>query len=557
VKDTRVEGLAALPAPTMKDRTMDAAAKTTREERRWVLLWAVLIVGLTCLPYLLSWWLAPADTQYTGLLINHFDGESYYAKMQQGARGDWLFHLAFTPEPHDGAFIFTFYLALGRLAAILGLPIPLIYHLARIVCGLFLLVVAYRFISRFLEKVQSRRAAFLLLGFSAGFGWLLAPLGVIIADLWVVEGFTFLSILANPHFPLAIGLMLLLFINVLDASPPNIIPATERAAAGRQTMIRLLDSAGLGLLLAVIQPFAVPIALAVLAVYLGILALREHRLPGIGILITGVAAASAAPIMLYDLYVYNANPALVAWSAQNLTPSLPPWDYALGYGLILFLAVGGVAIAVRRRVHTDLFLLAWVGCVMVLLYVPFALQRRFITGLHVPLTLLAALGLEQIVWPRVRARRRGLVTGLLVSFTALTNLFVPLITVAGVAQGRHPLVMTADEAGAFAWLHDNSAWTDTVLAPPDSGVFVPAWAGNRVVYGHPFETIDAGMKEGEAAHFYSPEATTAERRDLLKRYGVRYVLVPSLTPTLALPSLDLTPVWTQGDAVLYRVGAHR
>ncbi|NIV33482.1 MAG: hypothetical protein GWN58_29745, partial [Anaerolineae bacterium] len=68
-------------------------------------------------------------------------GESYYAKMQQGARGDWLFHLAFTSEPHEGAFIFTFYLALGHLAAALGLPIPLVYHLARICAGLFLLLV--------------------------------------------------------------------------------------------------------------------------------------------------------------------------------------------------------------------------------------------------------------------------------------------------------------------------------------------------------------------------------------------------------------------------------
>jgi hypothetical protein len=525
------------------------------KERRWALRWVAIIVALTCLPYLLALWLAPADTQYTGLLINHFDGESYYAKMQQGARGDWLFHLAFTPEPHDGAFIFTFYLALGRLAAILGLPIPLVYHLARIVAGLFFLVVAYRFIARFSEKLQARRAAFLLLGFSAGFGWLLAPLGVIVADLWVVEGFTFLSILANPHFPLAIGLMLLLFTHVLDASLPKPIPPTERATAGRPTMTRLLGAAGLGLLLAVIQPFAVPVALAVLAVYLGSLTLRDHRLPGMGILITGAAAAGAAPIMLYDLYVYNTNPALAAWSAQNLTPSLPVWNYALGYGLILLLAIGGIGFAVRRRDSADLFLLSWVGIIAVLLYVPFALQRRFITGLHVPLTLLAAIGLEQIVWPRLRARRRALFTGLIVGFSALTNLFVPLVAVVGVAQGQSPLVMTLDEADACAWLGEHTPWTDTVLTRPESGQFVPAWAGNRVVYGHPFETIEAETKREESAHFFSPDATPGERRALLDRYGVRYVFVQPLGTDLDPAALGLTPAWTGRDAVLYQVEA--
>jgi len=526
----------------------------SKRESLWVLLWAVVIVGLTCLPYLVAWQLAPTSTQFTGLLINHFDGESYYAKMQQGARGDWLFHLAFTPEAHDGAFIFTFYLALGHLAALSGLPIPLVYHLARAVAGLFFLWVAYRFIARFFDHLPTRRAAFLFLGFSSGFGWLLAPFGITTADFWVAEGFTFLSILANPHFPLAIGLMLILFLSVLDLPSP----ASPAPAAGTERrlnlLLRLLGCAALGLLLAVVQPFAVPIVLVVLAVYLGLLALRNRRRPWSGILVAGAAMTGASPVMIYDLYVYRANPALAAWSAQNLTASLPPWDYALGYGLILLLAVVGVGVAVRRRRPTDLFLLAWIGSVLVLLYLPFPLQRRFITGLHVPLTLSAAIALEQVLWPRTR--RRALLTGTLLGLAAITNIFVPLVAVAGVAQGRSPLVMSHDEAAACAWLGEHTAWTDTVLAPPESGQFIPAWAGNRVVYGHPFETIDATTKEAEAAHFFSLGATAAERRAMLNRYGVRYVLAPDPAMSLDLnpAGLGLEPVWSGEQATLYRVG---
>jgi hypothetical protein len=255
---------------------------------------------------------------------------------------------------------------------------------------------------------------------------------------------------------------------------------------------------------------------------------------------------------------------LAAWSAQNLTPSLPPWNYALGYGLILLLAIGGIGIAVRRRESADLFLLSWAGSVAVLLYVPFALQRRFITGLHVPLTLLAAIGLEQIVWPRLRVRRRALVTGLIVGFSALTNLFVLLVAVVGVAQGQSPLVMTLDEADACAWLGEHTPWTDTVLTQPESGQFVPAWAGNRVVYGHPFETIEAEAKREESAYFFSPDATVTERRALLDLYGVRYVFVhvrydygSPMDADLEPAALGMTPAWTGRDAVLYRVGAHR
>jgi hypothetical protein len=522
---------------------MRSATLVRRKERRWALLWSVLIVGLACLPYVIAWLIAPADTQYTGLLVNHYDGESYYAKIQQGARGDWLFHLPFTSEPHEGAFVYTFYLALGHLAAALGLPIPLVYHLTRVCASLFLLLVAYRFVAQFFDHVRTRQAAFLLLGFSSGFGWLAAPLGLLTADLWVAEGFTFLSILVNPHFPLTIGLMLLIFLGILDqwGQPPQVR--------------RFLESAVLGLVLAVVQPLAILVVLVVLGVYLVLVTWRERRLPWGEIVATGAVALAAAPIMLYDLYAFNTNPALSAWSAQNLTLSLPPWDYGMGYGLILLLALGGIVFAFRCRQSTDLFLIAWTGSVVILLYLPFALQRRFITGFHVPLTLLAALGLEQIVWPRIPSKRRALVTNIIIAFTALTNVFVPVIAVAGMAREKTALVMSRDEVAACNWLAEHTAWTDTVFAPVESAQFIPAWAGNRTVYGHPFETIDAETKETETVRFFSPETTNTDRRTLLDRYGVRYVLVTDPKTLPDTTSLGLSLVWSGDKAALYRVEA--
>lgn len=523
----------------------------SKNEWRWALFWAAIIVGLSSLPYLLAWRLAPEDVQYTGLLINHFDGASYYAKMRQGMRGDWLFHLAFTPEPHDGVFVYTFYLALGHLARVLHLPIPLVYHLARIATGLILLLVAYRFIAVFFRHVQARRLTFLLLGLSAGLGWLFGPLDLLTADLWVVEGFTFLSIFTNAHFPLMTGLMLLIFLNILETLAIDFRRVKKKGWLRNLRASRLLVAYALGLLLALVQPLAIPVTMSVLIVYLATLTWQSRQLPWNAILVTVAAAAGAAPFLLYDLYVYLTNPAIASWSAQNVTPSLPPWSYALGYGLVLLLALVGIWIAARRRTPTDLFLLAWAGTVVVLLYVPFALQRRFITGLHVPLSLLAAIALVQAIRPRVRPSRRGLATGLIIGFAALTNLFVPLVSVVGVAQGQPPLVMSQDEADACAWLRENTAWTDTVLAPATAGEFIPAWAGNRVVYGHPFETIDAKAKKESVDRFYNPLTAETERRALLAQYGVCYVL--ALETSFNAQNLDLLPVWTGKEATLFHV----
>ena len=202
-------------------------------------------------------------------------------------------------------------------------------------------------------------------------------------------------------------------------------------------------------------------------------------------------------------------------------------------------------------------MLAWAGSAAVLLYVPFALQRRFITGLHVPLVLLATMGLEQVVWRRVGSHRRTLATALLIAAASPTNLVVPLVAVAGVAAGRPPLVMTAGEAGACDWLAENTAWTDTVLAPVEAGQFIPAWAGNRVVYGHPFETIDAERKRDEVIHFYSAAATAAERQALLEAYDVRYVLTAGERAGVDLAGLGLVGAWAGDGLVLYRAGGGR
>ena len=228
----------------------------SQNENRWALRWAVVIVALTCLPYLLAWFMAPADTQYTGLLVNPLDGASYFAKMQHGARGNWLFHLTFTPEDHQGVFVYTLYLLLGKIAGLSGIPMPYIYHLARCVAGLLLLMIAYRFIARFAERLQTRRAAFLLLGVSAGLGWLLAPFGLITADLWVAEGFTFLTLFINPHFPLGMALMLLVFIPLLDLRSDASSPLVRIAGAGAASLA-----------LPLVHPTAVPILWAVLGVY--------------------------------------------------------------------------------------------------------------------------------------------------------------------------------------------------------------------------------------------------------------------------------------------------
>ena len=79
---------------------------------------------LACLPYLIVSMTTPPELFYTGFLTNPEDGHSYLAKMRQGQRGQWRFTLPYTAEPHEGEFLFTYYVALGHLARVAGLHAP-------------------------------------------------------------------------------------------------------------------------------------------------------------------------------------------------------------------------------------------------------------------------------------------------------------------------------------------------------------------------------------------------------------------------------------------------
>jgi hypothetical protein len=526
-----------------------------RKEGQWVFLWSILIVGLTCLPYLYACFVTPDDMQFTGLLSNPIDGNSYLAKMRQGAQGKWLFHLPYTSKDHDGAFIFTYYLLLGRLSTFLGLPLILAYHLARVVNSLISLCIIYCFISLFDLKKSTRRTAFLLIGLSSGLGWLAVPFHVFAPDLWVPEAITFYSIFANPHFPLAVALMLLTFAFVLvplQAEGENGQPET-RSSVGRDSILAGLSS----LLLGVVQPFCVITVYSVLGGYFVLRLLKERHLPWPEILRGIVAGAATAPIMAYDYYVYTFNPVLRAWSEQNVTPSPPPWEYAVAYGFVLVLAVGGAVLALRRRSKADLVLLAWVIVTALLLYAPFSLQRRLVTGLHVPLCILAAMALSRYVLPRFSLARRTLILGAIIGLAMFSNLFVMVALMGGAAQHDPRLYLYRDELEAMAWLQENTQPRDIVLASPATSLFIPAWAGNRVLYGHPFETIEAEKKRALAEAFYQAQTEESVRRGIIESDHINYVFYGPRESALSGGALETTPLlseaYTNPGVTIYQV----
>jgi hypothetical protein len=514
-----------------------------------------------------GWLASTPDRVFEGFIIDVDDAHSHLAKMQQGYRGEWQYRLLFTPEPHDGVYTNTFYIALGHLVRLIDADLVATYHGARLIFGLVYLLVAYAFVAFFLSDLAGRRLAYVLLCFSSGLGWLaLLVSGSFVAgditpvDFWFIEMYSFFTVMLFPHTSLALALLLITFglaLRYIETGRWTIIAGAAVSAAG----------------VSVIHPFMLLVIALVLGGYWFFVFLRQRhsprRLPGLVAL-----ALLSVPVVVYQYVTMVSAPVFAGWQAQSLTLSPAPWHYALGYGVVLALAIPGGWWALRQRGRWP-FLSLWLLIIAPLLYAPvvFNLQRRVIEGAQVPLCILATVGMTRYVLPAVGRSRlatslaaRGysvrrselLVRNLLVALTLPSTLFLILSASLAAAAGAPDMVHSADEIAAVNWLGANSSPADTVLASYEIGGFIPARIGHRVFMGHWTETVDLASKRAAAERFYGA-ATDDERRAMLRQYGIVYVFHGPRER--AMGDFDpakadyLTLVFTSHDVNIYQVAA--
>lgn len=522
---------------------------------------SLAVLFLTTWPYMAAYRHAGADYVFGGFLINYQDGNTYLAKMYQGWLGEWRFRLPYTAQPGRGAYLFLFYLFLGHAARIFNLSLIFTFHAVRIVGTIFLLLSLHYFFKRLLPEPSRYTLAFVLAALGSGLGWLALPFGAITADYWVAEAYPFLSAYTNPHF--SIGLSLLLWLLL----PP------QRAGGlrlGWKALAYLLASTSLGIM----SPFGVVVVLMVLSGLLAwnLWAGKVWLVKGSGfdrfskfvsharqdwvfqrILLVAVAGV---PWLLYDLWVTHSDAILAGWNAQNVTPTPPVWDLVLSLSPVLLLALPGAIAAIRKKQESLGLLVVWAGLGLALLFLPFGLQRRFMMGIYVPLAGLAVPGLELLA---AGSRRKYFFGAALVLLLVLpTNATILLAARHGMQTHAPELYLSRDEANAFSWMKSSTAQDAVVLAGAKTGLLIPAHTGRRVIYGHPFETVNADQEFRLVESFFKhpSEMDTGEASgDFLSRRGVDYVFVGPSERALggALLNSKMEAVFNSGQVTLYRV----
>jgi hypothetical protein len=264
-----------------------------------------------------------------------------------------------------------------------------------------------------------------------------------------------------------------------------------------------------------------------------------------------VLVAPAAPVAVYYGALLAYNPALSEWNSQNVTLAPSPLVLALGLGIPLLIALPGIYRAIRRfEPDGDQFMLIWLVVMLVVMYLPTNTQRRFSAGMMLIIAYFATRSLEDFwfIYVSRRWRTRLLVVALplmMMSFVFL--LFGNMRVIVGPFLER-------DYASAFEWLRLNTRPEDVVLASPNVSLWVPAWTGARVVYGHPFETLNAGAREQAVVNWYA-DSQASNCSDVLNTadYAVRYIVIGPQEAQLGETacSTELTEVARFGNVAVY------
>jgi len=510
-------------APTVRPalRAHDVVLLSGREWA-WLVTVSCVLVAVSLLPlFAAAGAMAGSQWQFMGFTHNYLDGASYLSKMRIGLDGGWLLQFLHTPEAHDGALMMVLYPALGHLARISGLDLIVVFHLARVIAAFIMYLSLYTLGAVLWAGVQARRLFFLIAALGFGFGWLLAPLTGLTAfpDLSIPEVFPFYSSLVNSHFPLAIALLAL-----LTAQFVLLVRSGGTALPRWSWLGTVVMSLGLALLYPQgLAPFAAAVVLMLALIYR-----KERILPRQMLAHLAALIAPAVPVALYLGLEVRFSDVLTEWNRQNVTAAPPLWVMAAGLGLPLLLGLPAMWRAARRMDRDgDRFMLVWLLCMLVFIYLPTNIQRRFSVGMMIPVAFFAARAVRDFWLVKLGARGGRLLVMVSLVVMSLSGLFialaVPAPLLAGDGAARLGVVLPRDYDGALEWLSQRASRDDVVLAAEEPGAWIPGWTGARVVYGHPYETLDAERKLAAIEAWYAlPDEPDCAA--LLAEYGVRYVV---------------------------------
>ena len=404
-------------------------------KKQAVVVIIVITLFLLSLPYVAGLFIGNSEKIFTGLILNPIDGYSYYAKMAQGYKGNWLFQLPFTADPGKPVFLFFFYILLGHISKCFNISIQVIYHIARLGGAVFLAWQLWKLINENMKLVYiSKTWCFLFLMFASGLGWLGLLMGYESGDLVIPEAYPFYSSLINPHFPWGIGLFIFVVNQIVDTEKKGWTALVIGSIA-----------------FAIIMPFGSVILCVVISVYWLFQKKAEKAAILVKILLVCVPAALIVGFQYYETITHDK---LMIWNQQNITPTPPIWDILLSFSPMILFAL----YSLRRwkgvaKNHFHQIMVIWFIICLIMIFIPLGFQRRFMFAFAIPVGILGLYGLDDLLSSAKSPERWK---RLLFIVPSISILFLLLISFFAIINGSSYSFVTATEADLYQWISSNS-----------------------------------------------------------------------------------------------------
>ncbi|NLF52080.1 MAG: hypothetical protein GX577_13180 [Leptolinea sp.] len=507
------------------------------KNRNFYLLFALLLMACS-LPSITGFLNQDAALSYSGVVFNPIDGYTYLAKMQIGKSGEWLFTLPYTPLAGEGRLLYPFYIAAGHSLRLLGVDQAVGFTLLRLVSYFLLVLSIVRLTSSvFSENQNTASLGTILAAFGGGLGWVMLPFGKFGADFWISEAFPFLSGLANPHFPLALCLMTVIIL----------IPNT--GIRNWTSLILILTGIGLS----VLSPFGFILTASILAgswIWEKADGINTSIWPVIFFVISGV------PYCVYQYWAVHSTPQLAAWTAQNLTPSPAAWDVFLTFSpWIGLIVVSWKEIFRLRKLRTVRHLVVWVILGLVFTLIPFNLQRRFMIGLSIPFTVLGLLALP-FAAKKIRISIAKMQT-ICTSLVLITPILLVVMTTMAIATHNDMYYYKKGEKDVILWLSQQGDGRHLTMASGETGLLIPSLSRLRIVYGHPFETVNAEKALNTVEIFYEDKDMIGLESELsiIQENQVEWVMYGANEKELGSPAIlkGQEPAFESNEVKVYDV----
>ncbi len=497
-----------------------------RSEWWWTTIVSLTFILVTFSPFIIITLFNPIQTniQFMGAIHDHVDAASQIARMEQGANGEILLDFLYSPQEQAPALVHPLYALLGQLVHFSQLSSMIMFHIMRIFISLFMFLTIYHLGASIWVKIRTRRIFFILASVGAGFGWLFALLtgNASAPDLILPQAFPLYASAANIHYPLAIACVALIASVIVSILRPG---EDETPSAENKGSIVFLAS----LVLAFVYPDAlIPLGIAytlnvIANWYIQRKASNHEWYWGLWILVP------ALPVITYDLLIVVNNPFVASWLSQRGTNTPSILMLLMSLGLPLILAIPGLIRALRRfEPDGDRFMLFWLLAMVITMYLPLQLNQYLLLGLMIPVAYFATRAIEDFWLKPVRRIYRPRVYMAIFPLLILSHIiwmFLPVFPLIDGWNGYSTFVLEQEYGNTLIWLDRNVDTENIILASEDVSLWIPAWTGQSVVYGHPAETYNAEETKNEVLDWYQQDDAGAENcLSLIYEYQITYVL---------------------------------